>query len=355
MKNRLLWKLLLTNIIPVIGVIFLIVWLAVDKLSARYFMALMEKYDVAPDDIHQMFLSSIHYYLVWAGLAALLVAFILSYLLTRRVLRPLLQMTAITKEVAAGNFSMRAEITTEDEVGQLGVAFNRMADSLEDIEKLRKTMVADVAHELRTPLTNLRGYLEALNDGVLPPSSKTFQMLQQENLRLVHLVENLQQLARADAARSYLKRDEIVLTDLIDSMVELQLPNFREKRIQLETRFGKSDLRISADRGKLLQALHNLLENCWKYTPIGGRVIISTALLPEGIHVDFHNSGPGVSRDDLPYIFERFFRAERSRSRNAGGAGIGLAITKELIEAHGGRVGAHSTPGETHIWFILPC
>ena len=355
MKTHLLWKLLLTNVIPVIGVIFLAVWLAIDKLAANYFMALMDKYEVSPDDIHQMFLTSVHHYLVWASLAALGVAFILRYLLTRRVLRPLSEMTAITKEVAAGNFSLRAEITTEDEVGQLGIAFNRMADSLEQIEQLRKTMVADVAHELRTPLTNLRGYLEAINDGVIPPTSETFQMLQQENLRLVHLVDNLQQLARADAARAYLKREEIDLPDLVNQMVDLNLPNFQAKQITLKTRVPAKVPRVSADRDKLLQALRNLIENCWKYTPESGNVIISVAPITEGIKVDFQNSGNGISKTDLPYIFERFFRADRSRSRGAaGGAGIGLAITRELIEAHGGYVGAESQPGETHIWFVLP-
>ncbi|PHR26379.1 MAG: two-component sensor histidine kinase [Desulfotalea sp.] len=354
MKNRLLWKLLLTNIIPVIGVIFLIVWFAVDKLAAKYFMALMDNYDVSPDDIHHMFLTSIHYYLVWASLAALGLAIVLSYLLTRRVLRPLSQMTAITKEVAAGNFSLRAEVSTNDEVGELGIAFNSMADSLEQIEQLRKNMVADVAHELRTPLTNLRGYLEALHDGVIPPTTETFQMLQQENLRLVHLVENLQQLARADASRAYLKREKVLLDDLVMQMVELQKPNFREKHIAV-TLTGIDDSHwVDVDRDKVLQALRNMVENCWKYTPKGGAVVITIALVDSGIKVDFENSGPGILKDDLPYVFERFFRAEKSRSRDAGGAGIGLAITKELLEAHGGQVGAESNSGETHVWLILP-
>jgi signal transduction histidine kinase len=354
MKNRLLWKLLLTNILPVIGVIFLIVWFAVDKLAANYFMALMDTYDVSPDDIHKMFLTSIHYYLVWASLAALGLAIVLSYLLTRRVLRPLSQMTAITREVAAGNFSLRTRVSTNDEVGELAVAFNKMADSLEQIEQLRKNMVADVAHELRTPLTNLRGYLEALHDGIIPPTTETFQMLQQENLRLVHLVENLQQLARADAAKAYLKREKLNLGDLVQQMVELQEPNFGEKNIGVNISDHASEMMVAADPDKVLQALRNMTENCWKYTPAGGQVTISVAAVASGIKVDFQNSGPGILKEDLPYVFERFFRADRSRSRDAGGAGIGLAITRELIEAHGGQVGAESLPGETHIWFILP-
>ena len=201
LKQRLLWKLLLINIVPVIGIIILVVWIAIDQLAASYFMALMDKYEVSPDDIHQMFLTAVHRYLLWSTLAALILAFVISYFLIRRVLRPLSQMRAITREVAAGNFSARVQVTSGDEVGELGLAFNRMADSLAKLEQLRKTMVADVAHELRTPLTNLRGYLEALHDGVLPPSQETFGMLQQEIMRLVSLVENLQQLARADAGR----------------------------------------------------------------------------------------------------------------------------------------------------------
>lgn len=357
MKNRLLWKLLLTNVVPVILVIFLIVWFAVDKLAANYFMALMDTYDVSPDEIHHMFITSIHYYLVWASLAALGLAIILSYLLTRRVLRPLSQMTAITKEIAAGKFSLRTEVTTSDEVGELGDAFNSMADSLEQIEQLRKNMVADVAHELRTPLTNLRGYLEALNDGVIPPSPETFSMLQQENLRLVHLVENLQQLARADAARAYLKKEEVHLGKLVEQMVELQRPNFREKNIELLTSVDSAGVRVMADPDKILQALRNLVENCWKYTPDGGRVSITIEKRETGVKVDFVNSGPGILEEDLPYVFERFFRADKSRSRggeDAGGAGIGLAITRELVEAHGGEVGAESHGGETHIWLVLP-
>jgi signal transduction histidine kinase len=354
MRNRLLWKLLLTNILPVIGVIFLVVWLAIDKLAAKYFMELMKIYDVSPNDIHQMFLTSIHQYLVWASLAALCLAFVLSFLLTRRVLRPLSQMTAITKEVAAGNFSLRAEVTTGDEVGQLGIAFNNMADRLGKIEQLRKTMVADVAHELRTPLTNLRGYLEALNDGVIPPTPETLQMLQQENLRLVHLVDNLQQLARADAAKAYLQREDIFLIDLVKQMIELHRLNFHKKTIMVETRWEDAQVQVSADRDKLLQAMQNLLDNCCKYTPENGRVGVAISRVRAGIKVDFHNSGAGIAPGDLPFIFERFFRADRSRSRDAGGAGIGLAITKELIEAHSGSIGAKSSPNDTHIWFILP-
>ena len=354
MKNRLLWKLLLINTLPVVGVIFLVVWFAVDKLAAKYFMALMKIYDISPDDIHQMFLTSIHYYLIWASLAGLAVAIGMSFILTRKVLRPLSQMTEITKEVAAGNFSLRADVTTSDEVGQLGIAFNNMADRLGKIERLRKAMVADVAHELRTPLTNLRGYLEALNDGVIPPSPKTLAMLQQENLRLVSLVDNLQQLARAEAANSYLTREKIELKELITQMLQLHKLNFDKNQIAVTTYWNTDSTVVIADRDKLLQAVQNLLDNCAKYTPSGGSVEITVSHEVQGVKILFQNNSEGISSEDLPYIFERFYRVDRSRSRHKGGAGIGLAITKELIEAHGGSVGAESDEKFTRIWIYLP-
>jgi signal transduction histidine kinase len=354
MKQRLLWKLLLINIVPVIGIIILVIWVSIDQLAANYFMALMDKYEVSPIDIHQMFLTAVHRYLLWSTLAALVLAFIISYFLIRRILQPLSQMYAITKKVAAGNFSARVNVKSQDEVGELGIAFNSMADSLEHIEKLRKTMVADVAHELRTPLTNLRGYLEALNDKVLPPSQETLAVLQQEIMRLVCLVENLQQLAKADAARAFLQREEISLEEVTDQMLTLFQPHFLEKKITVEKMIAPDADIVRADRDKLLQAVRNLIENAWKYTPQNGRVAISSQRNNDAVKLIISNTGPGIMENDLPFIFERFFRADRSRSLDAGGAGIGLAIVKELIEAHGGQVGAESQGGETRVWFSLP-
>jgi signal transduction histidine kinase len=246
------------------------------------------------------------------------------------------------------------EADSGDEVGDLGAAFNRMADSLGRLERLRKTMVADIAHELRTPLTNLRGYLEGLSDGVLPPTRATFAMLEQEALRLVHLVDDLGQLSKAEAASAFLDRRELSLIETIGQMLALYRPRFEAKGISVETRFAPEAERISADRDKILQALRNLVENAWKYTPAGGRVTVATEPAGAGIRVVFTNSGAGISETDLPYVFERFFRGDRSRSREGGGAGIGLAIVKELIEAHGGQVGAESSGGQTRVWFILP-
>ena len=355
MKNRLLWKLLLINIFPVIAITILVVWVAIDKLAASYFMALMSKYDVSPDDIHQMFITSVHHYLLWAAVLALMLAFVLSYFLTRRVLRPLSQMTAITRKVATGNYSTRVDVVTEDEVGELGQALNRMADSLEQIENLRKNMVANVAHDLRTPLTNLRGYLEGLNDGVVSPSPETFQMLQEEVLHLVRLVENLQQLAKADAARAFLNKKSFNLQGAVIQMLELYKPQFQVKGIEVETSFDEqAPAMISADQDKMLQVLGNLIENALKFTPPHGDVTITTESVLHGVRLAVENTGQEISSGDLPYIFERFYKVDRSRSEERSGAGIGLSIVKELVEAHGGSVGAESSDGKNSIWLMVP-
>ncbi|MBW2504845.1 MAG: HAMP domain-containing protein [Deltaproteobacteria bacterium] len=353
MKMRLHWKLMFATTVPVIVVTIGIIWLAFDELAADYFMVLMDKYMVSPTETHRAFLAAVHRYLLWASLVALVLAFCLSYLLTRRVLRPLVQMSKASREIAAGNFSTRIDTPHADEIGELGSAFNRMIDSLEKLERLRKTMVADVAHELRTPLTNLRGYLEGLSDGIIPPDKATLEMVQQENLRLVSLVEELGQLAKADAALAYLNRQPVDLQKCLTEILSLYKLKFEEKHISLTTQLTGQPI-VDADQDKLLQAIRNLVENCWKYTPEGGSVKISCSVSEHAARAEFANSGPGIDEKDIQLIFERFFRADQSRSRDAGGAGIGLSIVKQLIEAHGGNVGADCNEGKTLIWFELP-
>jgi len=354
MRQRLLWKLLIGHIVPVFAVIGVLVWRAIDRRAAEYYKVLAEQYHVAPAESHRLFLEAIHRDLIWGTVAALALTLLLSYLLTRWVLRPLFQITEITKQVADGNYSERVKVASRYEVGQLAEAFNHMAENLEKIEALRKNMVADIAHELRTPLTNLRGYLEGLSDSVINPTRETFQMLEQEVLRLVHLVEDLQQLARADAARSFLDRQEISLHELLGQIMDLYRPNFQDKEIEVQWGLHEGSDLVTADRDKLLQAIRNLADNAWKYTPKGGKVTVSTLRSADGIKTVFANSGAVIAEKDIPFLFERFFRADRSRSRDAGGAGIGLAIVKELIEAHGGTVGAESDDAGTKVWFFLP-
>jgi two-component system sensor histidine kinase BaeS len=353
MKNRLLWKLVAANL-PVIGIVIFVMWLSINYLAADYFMFLMKKYNISPTDIHQMFLGAVHRYLLWASIVALALAVASGLLLTRKVLRPLSQMTDISERIASGDYAARVEVISNDEVGHLAAAFNRMADSLQRIEQLRKTMVIDVAHELRTPLTNIRGYIEALRDEVVAPSKATFVSLHEEILRLGKLVEDLLQLARAEAAKGILRPQTANLEELMGKTLELFQPQFAAKAIAVEMKIPAAANQVVADPEKLGQVFRNLLDNAYRYTPRGGSVEVSTARLRDKVKMIFANSGEGIAAEDLPFIFERFYRGEKSRSRDHGGAGIGLAIVKELIEAHGGEVGADTASDKTRIWFTLP-
>ncbi len=353
MRQRLLWKLLIGHIVPIFAIFSMVVWQAVDKRSAEYYKELEEHFHISPVEAHGRFIEAIHQHMFWGVFSALLFTLLFTYLLTSWVLRPLLQITAITKKVADGNYSERVNVLSRYEGGQLADAFNHMADNLETVEQLRKNMVADISHELRTPLTNLRGYLEGLSDAVIPPTRETFQMLEQEVLRLVNLVADLQQLARADAARAFLDCRELSLHELLTQIMDLYRPNFQEKELDVQWQLEPESDIVTADRDKLLQAIRNLVDNAWKYTPRRGIVTISTQRTADGVTTSFTNSGSTIPAKDIPYLFERFFRADRSRSRNPGGAGIGLAIVKELIEAHGGSVGARSEDNVTQVWFVL--
>lgn len=352
MQSRILRKLLLI-IALVIMLAVVIVWFSIDLFAADYFSFLMEKYGLPKDEVQGLFLEAAHRYIIWAGFVAIMSAVLLSSLLIRRILGPLYQMGAITGRVAQGDYSERVRVTSSDEIGELAKSFNRMTDSLQRFEQLRETMVANVAHELRAPLTNIRGYLEALSDEVLPPSRKTFELLHDETLRLTALSNDLLTLSSVEAARATLRPKTINLREFFLHALDLFRVQFASKEIAVEIKFPDGADEVTADPHKLGQIVHNLLQNVWQYTPRGGQVCVSTEPLPGWTRVTFTNSGEGIAKEDLPFIFERFYRAEKSRSREYGGAGIGLAIVKELVEAHGGQVGAESSPAETRVWFML--
>ncbi len=352
MKQGMLLKLLAINV-PVVALVILVLWLVLDTLAADYFSVLMKEYRINPTDAHQMFIHSVHRYLLWTSIGALVLATLLSFLLTEMALRPLYQMIKTTRLISRGDYSSRVRADSHDEIGELANAFNQMAASLERVEQLRRNMVSDVAHELRTPLTNIRGYLEALQDGVVPPTQETFQLLLEETLRLISLVEGLLQLARADAARLSLDLEETDIAELASRALKKFDLEFRQKDIRVRAELGEA-APVLADREKLNRVIENLLKNALQYTPESGSVSLGTENSGQALKFFVENSGPGIEAKDLPFIFERFYRGEKSRSRDFGGTGIGLAIVKEILEAHGGKTGAESAPGKTLFWFSLP-
>jgi signal transduction histidine kinase len=353
MKRFLIIKLLAVNLV-VIGFVMVFVWIAIDTLAASYFMTLMEKYHVSPEPAHAMFVEAIHRYLLGASLAAVVLAVVLSYLMMRRVLSPLTQMTAISREIAAGNFALRVPAVSEDEVGQLARAFNRMSVSLEKIERLRRDLMIDVAHELRTPLTNIRGYLEALNDGVLPPSMDTFAMLQSETLRIVQLVEDVLQLAKADAARDNLTLEPVDVVQIIHEQIEADQNAYDRRNISVNPNFPDEPVMVPGDRHRLTRIFRNIGDNAARYTPRDSELLVHVDRQGTIVRICYRNPVESLTQADLPYLFERFYRGEKSRSRRHGGAGIGLAIVKELVEAHQGSVEADLREHQLHICVDLP-
>jgi two-component system, OmpR family, sensor histidine kinase BaeS len=353
MMNRLIFKLLAVNLV-VIGFVMAMMWLSIDTLAAGYFVTLMEKYHISPEPAHEMFVSAVHRYLIWACLAAAILAALLSFYLMRRILAPLSRMTKITQKIAAGDFTARVPPGSSDEVGHLARAFNRMAASLDALESLRRTLMIDVAHELRTPLTNIRGYLEALDDEVVPPSAEIFDLLQNETLRLAQLVEDVLQLARADAAHGQLTKEPVDLLSLINQSLKPHALLFNQNAVDVSVEAPSDLAHIQADRQRMVRVLRNLSDNASRYTPANGKLAVRIADKDAHVRVTFSNSAEDVVPKDLPYLFERFYRGEKSRSREHGGAGIGLSIVKELVAAHGGRVGAELHDGRFEVWFSLP-
>jgi signal transduction histidine kinase len=351
MKQGLLIKLLAINI-PVVAMVIFVLWLVLDTLAADYFSVLMKEYRISPTDAHQMFVHSIHRYLLWTSAAALCLGALLSLLLTRMVLRPLYQMITSARLIAGGDYSSRVPAGPRDEIGQLAGAFNRMAAGIERVEQLRRDMVANVAHELRTPLTNIRGYLEAIQDGVVPPSTDTLGLLLEETFRLTQLVESLLELARADAARTTLRLEGIDLSELAGRSLKNFELSFKKRNIHVTAELENAT--TAGDREKLSRVMENLLRNALQYTPEGRSVTVRTEGIPGGVRFCIENDGPGIGARDLPFVFERFYRGEKSRSRDYGGTGIGLAIVKEIVDAHGGEATVESASGKTTFCFTLP-
>jgi len=350
-KISLIGKLVAINLLGV-GLVILLVWQVIDHFAADYFMGLMKEFKIDPKILHQMFLHTVHQFLLLSMILGLLVVSFLSFFMTRKVMRSLTQMIGVTRELAIGSYSERVRVTTNDEVGELGRAFNQMVENLERIEAMRKELVANVAHELRTPLNTLLGQLEALQDRLLPLTPESVNSLHEEVLRLVRLVEALHRLSQIDADARIPRKEPLDLQVLIRDQIEKDQPRFDQKSIRLSVNTGP--ISVLVDRDQLIQVLQNLIQNALQYTPEGGEARIETFIEGRGARVCFTNSGEGIPAEDLPHIFERFYRGEKSRSRESGGAGIGLSIVKKIVEAHGGTVGAESRPGDTQVWFTLP-
>ena len=294
--------------------------------------------------------------LLFAGLAAGAAGILAVSLGMGRALAPVHTLTAVAGRLGRGDLSQRVPARGRDEVGELGNSFNEMARALERAEQQRRTMTADIAHELRTPLSNVRGYLEAIRNGIVAPDAPIIDTLYEQTLHLSRLVEDLRLAAIVEAGALRLERGPVLVQEIAEDTVDAFRTRAAERRLTL-TLDARPDLpEVSADRTRLHQIVANLLENALMHTPEGGRVTVSAGRAEDGwVRLEVADSGPGIPPDEIPFIFDQFYRVDPSRTRETGGAGLGLTIVKRLVEAHGGRVSAESEVGlGTRISVELP-
>jgi signal transduction histidine kinase len=307
------------------------------------------------DNREQVFVAAVTRSLVFGVLAGAVAAVVLAVAFARGILRPIGALTTAAHRMERGDLSQRVHVTSNDEIGQLSHAFNAMADAMSRTEQLRRSMVADVAHELRTPLTNLRGYLEALRDGVAEPRTETIDSLYEEALLLSHLVDDLQDLTLSDAGRLSLRPEPFEAAALLNASVQALHPQAREQGVALVVDPMPRLPLVYADPQRIGQVVRNLLTNALTYTAPGGTVRLRAESCGSMVRVDVQDTGCGIASEHVQNVFERFYRADPSRARATGGAGIGLALVKQFVTAHGGTVGVVSSPGHGSCFsFTLP-
>jgi signal transduction histidine kinase len=351
-RDSLFWRLLGAQLL-VIGIGVLASGVMITDLAGRAFMTIMAHYHIEPVAVESEFLAATHRILFESSIAAAAVAMLLGWLLVRRLVRPLGRMMVLAESISRGDYGSRVDSRGPDEIARLADALNRMAESLQRIENLRRDLIANVAHELRTPLSALQGYLEALHEGVAQATPETLAFLHEEVLRLVHLVDALHQLSQFDARVSRLHLAEVDLAMLIRRLLDTYRSAFDRRGMTVRAALDSAGSRVLADPDLIDQALRNLLDNAVQYAPDGAEVTVSTARRDGAIQISVQNTGEDIPAENLPHIFERFYRGEKSRSRETGGVGIGLALVHEIAQAHGGGTGAASAAGRTAVWFTL--
>ncbi len=303
--------------------------------------------------LESRFINSLTLYSLLTGLLTALLALGLGWLMARPLSQPIQNLSAALHRVAGGELDARVPVTGEGELRQLAEDFNSMAASLQKTEIMRRNLTADIAHELRTPLAVLRGNLESLQAGITPAAPETIAPLHDEVIRISKLVKDMETLSLAETGNLRLNPRPIHLHQLLEQLAPAIIDaENRHLQVVIETPDNLPPIQVDSDR--LLQVLLNLLQNAIAHSPAGGKITVQAEKAGEEICISVSDLGPGIPPDQLPYIFERFYRADKSRSRREGGMGLGLAIARSYVEAHGGRIWAESTPAGSTFYFTLP-
>lgn len=304
------------------------------------------------NDNDLFFINTINKALLFIGIISLMLSLAIGAFFSKRLSIPIVKVTETAKQIAKGRFSERSmQKSTTNELKELISTINHMAESLETHEKLRKQLTGDVAHELRTPMATIQSHLEAMIDGIWHPTSERLKSLHEEVIRVNKMVSDLGLLAKYEGENLVLNKSRFNISNLIQSIVMNYDAEFKSKDIDID--YSVCDEVINADKDKLTQVFVNLLSNALKYTPQGGKVQIEVQSFEEFTMVSITDSGQGIPEEDLPFIFERFYRADKSRNRLTGGAGIGLTIAKSIIDAHHGSIQVKSKVNDGSTFIVL--
>ena len=280
-----------------------------------------------------------------ANLVALFVALTLGIFLARTITRPLQALTTAAQNIAQGRLAQQVRVDSDDEIGHLADAFNRMSAEVTHVNSLRQRMTADIAHDLRTPLTVIGGYVESMRDGILQPTPARLSLIYAEIERLQNLVGDLRMLSQAEAGELRLNTQWIKPRALLGRAAALFRHQAEQQDVAIWVEAGDALPEILVDEARMIQVLGNLLSNALRYTPAGGQITLRAESLNGKIEITVQDTGTGIPAEELPNIFDRFYRVDRSRNVQGGETGLGLAIVKALVESHGGHVSAESILG----------
>ena len=303
--------------------------------------------------LEQQFVKQVNITILFGFLVAVLLSLIVGLFLSKKITKPLTQLVSGIEQVSKGKTNHQISIDSKDEFRQLGEAFNNMTETLERTEHIRKSLVADVAHELRTPLAIIRAKLESIQTGALEASEEVILHVSDEVYRLSRLVNDLQQLSLAESRTLPLHKKRTEINGFIESIISQFDWVAEEKNIRLHFIKSSNDIFLEIDPDRITQVVVNLLGNAFRYTPESGLITINVKLVDSTVVLSFQDTGPGIDEQKLPFIFERFYRADESRKRDESGAGLGLSIAKGFVEVHGGNIKVTSTKGEGTVFEVI--
>lgn len=297
-----------------------------------------------PESPESRFLANVNRAILLGALGAVALALLLGALLARTISRPVRELTEATQIVAGGKLGHQVPVRTQDELGGLASSFNKMSADLAQSNQTRRQMTADIAHDLRTPLSVLMGYTESLSDGKLPGSPEVYRVMHKEAQHLSHLIDDLRTLSLADSGELPLTRRAVAPFDLLNRIAEAYQVQAQQQQLNLAVQVPADLPLIEIDPDRMVQVLGNLVNNAFRFTPAGGDITLTAVAARTQVKLQVQDTGSGIEAGDIPHIFSRFYRGEKSRPHN-GESGLGLAIARSIVEAHGGQITADSTPG----------